>query len=83
MMKLSEAKQLVQEWRKSEANSAGDCGDRWAFSFEADNDCLGGLIALVDKNSGEVEALSTAEFMYALIDGKISYNRIDVEEEAQ
>lgn len=81
MITLEEATQIAERWRESKIAGAGDCGDRWAFSFKEDANCLGGLVALIKKNDGSCEGIGSADFAYLLIDGKIKCQRIDINEQ--
>ena len=80
-MTLARARHLAQEWSGYEVSDAGDCGGKWVFGFKEFKEGFGGLVVLVDKKSGECEGLSSAEFMYSLIEGSITYKRVDLPKE--
>ncbi len=78
MITFEEAIQIAERWRGSEIAGAGDCGDRWAFSFKEDANCLGGLVLLIKKSDGSCEGIGSADFAYLLIDDEIKCRRIDI-----
>lgn len=78
MITLSQARNLAQRWSGNKVSNAGDCGDKWVFGFEEFKECLGGFVALIDKKNGECEAVGSAEFMYALLDGVMTCTPIDL-----
>ena len=78
MITLSQARNLAQRWSGNKVSNAGDCGDKWVFGFEEFKECLGGFVALIDKENGECKAVGSAEFMYALLDGEMTCTPIDL-----
>ena len=78
MVTLEEAMHIAEKWRGSKVANAGDCGDRWAFSFESDTGCLGGIVALVSKNDGSCEGISSADFAYLLIDSEMKCRPVSI-----
>lgn len=83
MITLAQARRLAQEWSGYKVSDAGDCGDKWVFGFEEFKECLGGFVVLTDKKNGGCKAVSSAEFMYALLDGEITFISVDLPEEEQ
>ena len=81
MVTLMQARHLAQEWSGKKVSDAGDCADKWVFGFEEFKECLGGFVVLTDKKSGKCEALGSAEFMYAILDGEITYMPVELPEE--
>ena len=68
-MTLQEAIKIAETERKSKVTGAGDCGDRWVFSFEDDigkTDCMP---LFVYKENGKVEYFLMGFFMDSLIHG--------------
>lgn len=78
MITLVRAMELAQKMSGYHVNNSGDCGDKWVFGFEEFKDSLGGLVVLVDKKSGACEYLSSAEFVAARLEGKITYKPINL-----
>lgn len=82
MITLAQARQLAQKWSGYKVSNVADCGDKWVFGFEEFKECLGGFVLLIDKENGRCEMLSSAEFMYTLIDGEITCTPIDLPDNA-
>ena len=83
MVALSEAINIAERERASTVISAGDCGDKWVFGFKVDQGKMDAMLLLVYKGDGSVEYSLPAFFAEALLDGKITYNRIDIKEDTQ
>ena len=79
MLTLQEAIEIAESERKSKVSSAGDCGGKWAFSFEDDKDKIDGVPLFVYKSNGKCEYFCPAEFMYSLADGEITCTSVDLE----
>ena len=80
VVKLKEAIRIAEREYKSKVIEMGDCGDSWAFGFEADKDKMDGWILLVEKKSGNMDFVLPAFFAESIIAGKIIYRRIDYSE---
>ena len=83
MVALSEAIRVAERERESTVISAGDCGDKWVFGFEDDCGKMDALLLFVYKVDGSVEYFLPAFFAEALLNGKMSYNKIEIKEEAK
>ncbi len=83
MVALSEAISIAERERASTVISAGDCGDKWVFGFKADQGKMDATLLFVYKIDGSVEYSLPAFFAEALLDGKITYNRINIKEDIQ
>ena len=54
-MTLKDAIRVAEAARGSAVGFIMDCGDRWAFGFKDDEDCLGSAPAFVFKDDGHCE----------------------------
>lgn len=57
-MTLKEAIIKAEELRGGKVDLAGDCGDRWVFSFKKDIGNLGGAPIFIFKDDGHHEFFS-------------------------
>jgi len=68
-MTLEDAIKLAETTRGSEVGIIKDCGDRWAFGFKEDIDCLGSAPAFVYKDNGQCEFFFAGDYIDVLRNG--------------
>ena len=69
-MTLEEAIIVAENLRGDVVCVAKDCGDRWAFSFEGDRNCIGSAPVFVYKNSGKCEYFFIGDYADMLLKAK-------------
>ena len=77
-MTLQEAIKIAETERKSKVVGAGDCGDKWMFTFEADVNKTDGWVLFVNKENGEVNFILPVLFVESLARGEITCTHMDL-----
>ncbi len=77
-MTLAEAIKKVESERGSKVVSAGDCGDRWVFSFAEDEDKIGSAPMFAFKNNGQIEYFGVIDYINSLESGQIQFSPIEI-----
>lgn len=79
-MTLQEAVKIAEESRGGKVSIAGDCGDRWVFSFKEDEGCLGGAPVFVFKDDGRCEYFFVTDYIDSLESGEITCAFVELSE---
>ena len=78
MLTLKEAIKIAEMERNSKVVCANDCGDRWAFGFEDDENKTDGIPLFVYKIDGNVEYFLSGMLVDSLENGEITCNPIQL-----
>ena len=78
-MTLQEAIKIAETERKSKVVGAGDCGDKWMFTFEADVNKTDGWVLFVNKKNGKVNFVLPVLFVESLARGEITCTNVDLD----
>ena len=68
---LEEAIQKAESSRGDVVYIAKDCGDRWAFAFEGDKNCIGSAPVFVYKEDGRCEYFFIGDYIDMLLTAKL------------